>query len=301
MVPEYPITISVVIGSINGPDCLIECLESLQKQEGNISSEVIVADCDGNETIDSVAERFPDFHFHHFAERKTIPQLRGYGLLRARGRIIATTEDHCIAPGNWYLEILKAHEKECDAAGGSIENAATDRLIDYAVFFCEYLRYMNPGESIYTYDIPGPNASYKREMIDLMRDLIEEGYWENWLHARLQEKRKKVLYTPEMMMWHKKSFGFFEFLSQRYHYGRGYAGMRNATFSFRKRLIYILFSPLIPPLLLSRMFHLILQKKRNYKEFLLSFPYLIIFTIVWALGEWVGYIFGPGNSMYKVE
>ena len=46
------------------------------------------------------------------------------------------------------------------------------------------------------------------------------------------------------MLDHAKDFGFGEFLSQRYHYSRSYAGMRNAELG-TKRLLYALGSPLI--------------------------------------------------------
>jgi hypothetical protein len=115
------------------------------------------------------------------------------------------------------------------------------------------------------------------------------------------EKQKKIYCSPKMVILHKKSFGFFEFLSQRYHYGRSYAGMRNEICTPGKRLFFILFSPLLPPLLVWRMINLTLQKKRFRKEIFMSIPYLLTFSIFWAAGEWMGYVFGPGDSLAKVE
>jgi hypothetical protein len=272
------------------------------EQDGGIPAEVIVADCCGDATARMVAEQFPGVDFTQFEERKTIPELRAFGMLRSRGEIVAITEDHCIAPRDWYIQMVKAHEEhECDAAGGAIENAAIHRTIDWAVFFCEYLRYMNPIHEGYTHDIPGNNASYKRPVLEVMRDLLEGGYWEGFLHARLQERNKKIWSSPKMVILHKKSFGFGEFLSQRYHYGRSYAGMRNEICTPAKRLFYILFSPLLPPLLVYRMIRLTFLKGRFQKEILKSFPYLLIFSCFWAAGDWMGYAFGPGDSLAKVE
>lgn len=270
-------------------------------QQGGITAEVIVADCCGDATARMVAEQFPGVDFTQFAERKTIPELRAFGMLRAKGEIVAITEDHCIAPPDWYMQILRAHEQDCQAAGGAIENAATERIIDWAVFFCEYLRYMNPIHEGMTWDIPGNNASYKRPALEAMHDLLVGGYWEGFWHARLKERNLPMYSSPAMIILHKKNFGFLEFLSQRYHYGRSYAGMRNEICTPAKRLFYILFSPLLPPLLVYRMARLSFAKKRFEKELIRSIPFLLIFSCFWALGEWMGYVFGPGDSLAKVE
>jgi hypothetical protein len=42
-------------------------------------------------------------------------------------------------------------------------------------------------------------------------------------------------------------------------------------------------------------------KKRHVKEFLIALPLLSIFMISYAFGEFVGYLFGPGQSLLKVE
>ena len=49
------------------------------------------------------------------------------------------------------------------------------------------------------------------------------------------------------MLEHAKDFGFLEFVSQRYHYSRSYAGLRNPELG-RKRVLYALGSPLLVPL-----------------------------------------------------
>ena len=75
----------------------------------------------------------------------------------------------------------------------------------------------------------------------------DEGRWESWLHPRLQERGFELWCDPAIVLDHAKDFGFFEFVSQRYHYSRSYAGMRNAELG-RKRAVYALGSPLLVPL-----------------------------------------------------
>jgi hypothetical protein len=77
--------------------------------------------------------------------------------------------------------------------------------------------------------------------------------------------------------------------------------MRIIGVPFSKRIFYILSSPLLPFLMLWRTFQQVVGKKRHMKEFLLSLPLLMVFMLSYAFGECVGYMFGPGDSLVKVE
>jgi len=181
---EKPL-LSVVIGSINGTFYLESCLESLTKQEGIIPSEIIVVDCVGPEVTKLVNHKFPEIQIIPFESPKSLPDLRLAGIRAASGDIIAITEDHCIVPKDWFSSILQSHKRHEEAAaiGGSVDNAATNRLIDQAVFFCEYASFLSPLSEGITHDLPGPNVSYKREAI---QQALEGEYIEVFFHQELE-------------------------------------------------------------------------------------------------------------------
>jgi hypothetical protein len=77
--------------------------------------------------------------------------------------------------------------------------------------------------------------------------------------------------------------------------------MRRARTSIPKRLFYVVCSPLLPALILWRISQQVLHKKRHIREFFLSLPLLSIFMVSYAVGEFVGYLFGGGHSLLKVE
>ena len=79
------------------------------------------------------------------------------------------------------------------------------------------------------------NVSYDRRALEAIDDLLRAGQWECWLHPRLLERGFELWCEPEAVLEHAKDFGFVEFVSQRYHYSRSYAGMRNAELG-RKRV-----------------------------------------------------------------
>src|SRR5579872_2836384 len=165
--------LSVVVASVNGPAHLDECLRALENQTLKDQAEVIVTGCCGDGIAELVRRRRLNAKLLSFAERKTIPELRAIGMKNSEGAIIAVTEDHCLAEPHWYERILRAHQAHFGAIGGAVENhSSITRVIDWAVFFCEYSRYMNPVPSGEVADIPGNNATYRREFLQYIADML---------------------------------------------------------------------------------------------------------------------------------
>lgn len=289
--------LSVIVASINGVEYLEHCLTALSRQRGAEKAEVIVADCVGASVTQLVKRSFPSVKLISFDEKQSVPKLRAAALATANGRIIAITEDHCIPPTEWYESLLKAHETNPrPAIGGAVDNGATKRIIDWAVFFCEYSNFISPVHNGVVHDLPGPNVSYKSEALAELKEMIKEEYWETFVHGRLESEGKELWSDSSVSMIHKKHFRFGDFLSERFHYSRAFAGTRNESMSFPKRMAYLLASPLLPPILILRISQRVFSKKQHLLQFAMSMPYILTFMIAWAVGECVGYATGPGDS-----
>ncbi len=294
--------LSIVIASLNGRPYIDSCLAALMKQQGMVSAEVIVADCVGASVTDFVRSEYPQVRLIAFDEPKSVPELRSAGILVAQGDVIAITEDHCVPPEDWYEALVRAHAAyPGPAIGGAVDNAATERVMDWAVYFCEYSNFTSPVPAGVVHDLPGPNVSYKRAALDSMRDMLVDGYWENFLHQRLESLGYELWSDPTVKVWHKKHFTFGSFLSERFHYGRWFAGTRNQFTSPGKRLFYLAFSPLLPPLILKRLISRVRSRGRHYGAFMRALPLIFVFTLAWAAGEFVGYATGPGRSVLKLS
>ena len=298
--------LSVIIADVNGLPMIGACLAALSRQHGEVDAEVIVAEATGKATARLLKESFPWVKVLPFAERLTIPELRAAALAHSRGDIIAVIEDHCDVDEHWYEEIISAHQThpECVAVGGAVENGNCDRLMDWAVFFCEYSSYMRPLPRAAVDHIPGNNVSYKRaafEGLDSLERDLNRGFWESTLHHRLLDRGERFLVEPSMIVYHRKRFGFLYGLSQRFHYSHYYAGTFYYTTELRERMFRCVVSVGLPALLMARIARQIVQKRRHMKQLILTTPLLAIITVVWASGEVVGSLFGPGQSLRKVE
>jgi GT2 family glycosyltransferase len=293
--------LSVIIPSVNGLPTIAECLTALGRQQCGFDFEIIVVDRTQDETAEYIREHFPRVKLIKLAEPCGIPEMRAIAMAQASGDFLVITEDHCIAPENWLAEIIKAHESGYSVIGGAVENGSPARLIDWAVFLCEYSGFMPPIAAGETEFITGNNTSYQRSVIEQVDESLKRDYWEYFLQAELKRMDVKFLSVPSLVISHKKEFGFFYFLSQRFHYSRSFAAMRKRKSSVAEQISYLLYTPVLPFHLIWRIARNVKRKKRNRKEFFLSLPLLLIFMGSYALGELAGQLFGSGNSLFKVE
>ncbi|HST25212.1 MAG TPA: glycosyltransferase [Gaiellaceae bacterium] len=290
--------LSVVIASVNGMPYLGRCLDALSKRAPG--AEVVVADWTDAETRAEVAERWPAVKLLSFDEPMAIPELRAAGVFAASAPIVALIEDHCLVSPTWAELLTSAHAAGHEVAGGPIRNVATGRVRDWAAFFCEYSAVMEPMPHGPVPGLPGMNVSYGRKALAAIDDLLREGRWETWLHPRLQQRGFELWCEPDAVVEHDKGFELGEFLSQRYHYSRSYAGMRNPELGPR-RFLYALGTPLLLPLLYWRMARAVFSRRRLRKEFLVATPLVLGYVTVWAFGESIGYAFGGGRSLLEVR
>jgi len=277
------------------------CLDALAAQSGAALAEVIVADATDDAARAALAGRFPTVRVLPFPRRTSIPVLRTAAFDASRAPIVAVTEDHCVPDERWVEEILRAHHAEIGAVGGPVENGSRDRLVDWAVYFCEYARNMSPVPDGESNDIPGVNVAYKREVLARHRDIMEDGFWEGLVHPRLITEGVRFVSSPRIVVVHKKRFGFFYFMSQRFHYSRYYAGTRVAGAPLAKRVVYAGATAILPELLAYRITREVMRKGRHRVRYALSLPALLPFLAMWAVGEFAGYLFGPGESLSRIE
>ena len=290
--------LSVVVASVNGLPYLADCLDALHERASG--AEVVVADWTNEPTRALVRRRFPQVRLLSFDEPMAVPELRAAGIFASDAPYVALIEDHCNVREGWADRIVAAHEAGRSVVGGSIRNFPFRRVRDWAAFFCEYSRYMEPAPAGAVDDLPGMNVSYDRRALEAIDDLLRAGRWESWLHARLLESGFELWCEPAAVLDHAKDFGFREFLSQRYHYSRSYAGMRNAELG-AKRALYVLGAPLIPPLMYARIAKNVLARRRHRRELALATPLILLYMTVWAGGEAIGYTFGGGRSLLRVR
>ncbi|MGE3819301.1 MAG: glycosyltransferase family 2 protein [Isosphaeraceae bacterium] len=291
--------LSVVIASVNGWAVLEPTLQALDALEERGRMEVVVVDAAGGATREALQAHRPGVVVVA-SERLPIPRLRYQGVVRTTGRVVAILEDHTTVRADWASTLLNRHREPWGAVGGPVENGKAG-LVNWAAYFCEYTPYMGPVVEGETHDLPGNNIAYKRPHLLKHARVLDEGKWESWINDRIRADGIPIASTNAMVVQHVKPFRLMNFLVQRFHFARSYAGMRRVDQSWAKRLVYGAGSAVLPALLTARITRTVLAKGRHLGRFAAAWPLVVLFLSVGALGEMIGYLAGPGRSLEKVE
>ena len=292
----------MVIASKVGPPFIDDCLRSLEAQSRELDTEVIVVAA-GDEAYSSrISGEFPWVRVIHVPGTQTVPDLRLRGVEEATGDHVAIIEEHCLASPQWLHQALAAlGDGDYVAAGGPVVDYGYARMRDWVVYFCEYNGSLPPAPEGETVSLNAANIAYRRSLLIDNADLLREGYWEATLHPAVLLEGKRFLSVPDMVVHHRGPFNFGYYLRQRYWFSRAFAGARASSQSRAKRVAYLVGAPAMPALLLARMALRVWRKRCRVGRFVAALPLIIPALTVFVVGEWVGYLLGPGDSLSKVE
>lgn len=218
-----------------------------------------------------------------------VPELWRDGIDRSRGRIVALTTEVMIPAPNW-IETIRAQHVRHDAIGGAIDAGDHLRVSDWAEYFCRYWSDMPPFEAHRCLDLPGDNAAYDRELLERTRELYRDGFWEPVVHRALAETGTMLWHAPELVVRQGRSAGVRAFVSQRLVHGRANGRQRGERFRVRRNLLAIGGAPLVPAVLTFRILRTVLAKRRHRFRAVVALPYVLLFNVAWAAGEWRGHL-----------
>ena len=154
-------------------------------------------------------------------------QLREIGYRLAEGPIVAITEDHVIVPPDWgerYLAAFAAAPTAM-AIGGSVENGATETLIDWASFLIVQAPVVAPIKSGPVTRLSGAvNVAYRAEALEVVDDHGGLGTLDG-LHQRDLRRRGALLVADDTIrVSHDQSHGLATFTALHFHAARTFAG-----------------------------------------------------------------------------
>ncbi len=294
-VPE----LSVVVPSVNGWADLEGALEALSRNATEVGLEILVPDRCGDAVQEKIRARFPHVRILPASAGTSIPDMRTMAFSAARANSVAVIEDHVIVPRGWARALLDARRRGEAVVGGSVQNAATKRLVDWAAFLCEYSHLLPPlpeGPSTW---LTGNNTVYARDLL-LQHGPEAAGRWENDLHDVLRRHGVTLSMHPEITVAHKKHYTVGEYVSQRYLYARSFAAARFAQTGALERAIGGAAAMALPPVLLCRIVAHVMSKGRHRWELVKSLPLVAVFVCAWAAGEAVGAWAGDGGALSRV-
>jgi hypothetical protein len=295
-----PPELSVVVPSVNGWEDLEGCVEALEIDKASVALEVVVVDRLGEPLRKRLGSRFPWVKVVCVDRQATIPEMRVAGIDASTAPAVGIIEDHVLVRPGWGRAMLDQLAGGARVVGGSIENAATDTVCDWATFLCEYSHCLPPLPDGPAEWLTGNNVVYARSVLTEQRSVLDEHKWENRLHDAIKASGTELICRSAIVVDHKKHFTVGSYSVLRYQFSRSYAGARSDGWSLPKRLVFGAASVLLPPVLFYRTVSRIRAKGKHMDRLVPSLPYIAVFVVVWAVGEAVGYLAGPGDSLARV-
>lgn len=285
-----------------------DCQSSLKERLRNIllhsssEMEVIVTGCCPTDTNVPEIGDFASVAFLEFPPNTSLPVLLGAAITYSSGEIIAITDSSCEVSENWVPAMMQAHHGKSAVVGGVVEISTDETgLVGWAAYFCDYARFMRPIKSGVARVVPGNNLSLGRSLLEKGGWRPNEEFWKSYWCRRLQSQGIELYTEPSAIVsWHRNP-NAIQFLINRYHHGRCFAGMRIRESSPLKRLLFGVGSSLLPIIAFVRAISGVLKKGRFFGRLVLSVPLIAAASVLWSAGEMVGYFAGAGKSCQRIQ
>jgi len=279
--------ISVIIPAYNAKSTIIKTLTFLHQQDYNDEIEIIVVNSSQDNIKEIIQSKFPDVNVIQLEKRAFTGDAKNVGLKKARGNIIAFIDSDCIAEKNWLSTIKKLYTQGHKLVGGSIGNMNPGNIVSKAEYFLELIQLSPGSRARYVSLISTANCFFAREIFDKHGNFptIRKGV-DMLFSYNLIEKKEKILFSPEMKIYHACTTNFLKYLKKQVLHGeysilaRKEAGMPGSFLS--NNLIFIPFLPFIRTFFIIK--HIILLDINLIKDLIQSLPVFLIGTLAWSFG-----------------
>jgi hypothetical protein len=296
---SFPTPLTIVVGTIQGWPDVAANVDTMRVAARRAGGELIVADGSGRPA--------PRKKFGPEVRWISVPgasvfQLRAVAYRAALGDVVAITEDHCRVADDWGERMVEAHRlhPEAAAVGGAVENAATASRIDWASFFIVQVPVMSPLRTNRPTRLAGAvNVSYKRHALAMLEEHEGMGAMDVLHQQQLRNAGESLVADDAIRVDHDQSLGIRGTTAIHYHAGRTIAGFRRQAMGPRQ-WIRAGGTFVIPWLRLARIFAVGLGK-RDRAQLLPSTPWIVWLLHAQAVGQFLGYALGPGDSPSKVQ
>jgi hypothetical protein len=210
----------------------------------------------------------------------------------SKGEFVAMTEDQGVPADDWVQQMILACERPYDVIGGAIENGI-DRLLNRALYFCDFGRYGRPFENREVAYLSDVNLAYKRQALMEIKELWWEEYHETTVNWALRSRGKKLFLDGGPVVYEcRPPISLWSVAKERITWGRLFAETRAQNLNpFRRALLAAGTWPL-PVLLLFRAIGNMSRQGRNVTNILSTMPLILSLVILWSFGEMLGYFTG---------
>ena len=225
--------VSIIIPVRNDAGLLENCLQSISELDyPKERVEVVIADGMSTDRSIEVSRAHGALVIEN--KKQTVSPGRNIAFEHSRGDIIAFTDADCIVDKNWIRNALKyfeGDENNVGCVGGPNLTPSDESDFGRAVGFV-FNQGLFAAGSIYAREInkifevksiPGCNAIYRREALQKVMPIDETLLTcdDTELNQRLLDNGYRLLYTPDVFVWHYRRPNPKGLFKQMYRYSIG--------------------------------------------------------------------------------
>ncbi len=215
-----------------------------------------------------------------------VPECWGIGVRAAHAPVFAClTTEFTVEPG-WARALIDALSTGAAAASGAIgldPNASTTTAATYLTRFSAFLPGANEGFCAVE-NVPGDSAAYRRSRVIEHADLLERGFWEVEFHRRFCADGYQLLASEALLAVFGSNRALRATLMLRIHHGIEH-GRTRVLLEHHNIWRILLLAPLVPAVLVARIWQRTARRPAARKLFFRSLPALLAINIGWAAGE----------------
>jgi hypothetical protein len=227
---------------------------------------------------------------------RSVGTAKAAGVRVASAPIVVFAEDHCYPEPEWAEALINAHQGPWAAVGPVLRNANPDSAISLSDMLIGYGPWIDPTPAGVADHLPPNNSAYKRDLLlpygrelDILLNADTVLQWD-------LRTRGYQLYLEAAAKTNHLNFSLLvPALKAHFYAGLIFAAARALRWSWLRRLVYALASPLIPFIRLWRTWREAWRPGRPRRLVWRALPMMLVSLTLDGAGQMVGYVSGAGD------
>lgn len=226
-----------------------------------------------------------------------LAKARAQGVRVARSPFLFIAETHAYPDPDLAEKLIAALSDKWSVAVPGFRNANPNSGLSWAGFLNDYGAWSDTLSGGEIDRSPSHDAAFRRDVLLEFGDRLDNALtFGDELHVTLRQRGQRCYFESSARIQHVNIDKFQAFARERYLSGVLIGGYRSERWSLLRRIAYAGGSPLIPIVVLSRVYRGVREVGRREALPAGTIPSLVLGAVFKAVGEARGYLFGAPHS-----